>query len=905
MENPKENIQYEYIAFISYNHLDKKIAKKIQDKIEHYKLPTSIEFKIQEDIRAEFKELPEKMPRLFRDETELEPGQDLTSAIKCALIQSKYLIVVCSPNSAKSYWVNKEINYFIELGRADQIIPIIIEGTAHAENDQIECLPITLRKNIGNKDVLAANISELGGFEAAIIKVIARMLNLRFDSLWKRFERSKKRKLRIRYATIICAFITILCVALMFIFQNRSLNENIRKYKIMQSNVIADIATDELNAGNIWRAIKLGVLYSENDSLHIPYTFKIESLLRNALKKYSESEHLYDLISNKSITHRKLYVTPNGKYFILRADNSILIEDNIGNQVVQKDGGLFSFLGKVLYVDNNLLVEYYLGSDEIVQYNLPDLKPLKQIKCGSNWIIERIKGIRNYKIMGVNSDSLLTILDPVNLSTVSIPNPIHGINENWHYNITETNRLLVNNNNCDTLITVDLENQNITKEAICPSKNKVRPIINDGIISYLSSNNELIRLNTVNSYTKKIKLDHSNLEKVIYADKYISIVRTNSDYIVVDDSSERVQTIDGISGWSNSFIGIDNGFVQVDNSAHEYRLFHKRSVNTILHNVSFKNKDYEYIGNCRGINGTNFSLAFSFNSIHLISDTGEFINLLNERKYYNNKVDGIGDVQVCYVNNWIIARYDESGDVCIISLDNFKNVRTLKTLVKPTQPMFGYIGNRVVGSFDKESLIISDCNMLAEININSLDTIKKYDNTEFITDLRILKDKILIGSINGSTTILDDSFQIIKHIDKTNGSGGYVSCQDIVDGTLIRLIYSGLLECIDLKTNKVLWSVDCGDLLDFSLSSDKRLIYLENGVIDSHSGEYIEKWNISFKDAVWFLNDYRYFYNDSSKIITKKYYPTYDELVKLGTRITNFPISCSKDIKFKNYIFDR
>lgn len=219
--------------------------------------------------------------------------------------------------------------------------------------------------------------------------------------------------------------------------------------------------------------------------------------------------------------------------------------------------------------------------------------------------------------------------------------------------------------------------------------------------------------------------------------------------------------------------------------------------------------------------------------------------------------------------------------------------------------MFGYIGNRVVGSFDKESLIISDCNMLAEININSLDTIKKYDNTEFITDLRILKDKILIGSINGSTTILDDSFQIIKHIDKTNGSGGYVSCQDIVDGTLIRLIYSGLLECIDLKTNKVLWSVDCGDLLDFSLSSDKRLIYLENGVIDSHSGEYIEKWNISFKDAVWFLNDYRYFYNDSSKIITKKYYPTYDELVKLGTRITNFPISCSKDIKFKNYIFDR
>jgi hypothetical protein len=123
----------EYYAFISYRREDEKWAKWLAHKLETYLLPTTLNGK----------ELPKNMRPIFRDVDELSAG-NLPEQIYHALSISKNLIVICSPRSAHSEWVNKEIQDFITIkgGKADNIYPFIIEGTPFAKDSQNECFPL-------------------------------------------------------------------------------------------------------------------------------------------------------------------------------------------------------------------------------------------------------------------------------------------------------------------------------------------------------------------------------------------------------------------------------------------------------------------------------------------------------------------------------------------------------------------------------------------------------------------------------------------------------------------------------------------------------------------------------------------------------------------------------------------
>ena len=59
---------------------------------------------------------------IFRDEDELPANADLATGIRAALEVSDHLIVLCSPRSAVSPWVRKEVREFKELGRSDRIL---------------------------------------------------------------------------------------------------------------------------------------------------------------------------------------------------------------------------------------------------------------------------------------------------------------------------------------------------------------------------------------------------------------------------------------------------------------------------------------------------------------------------------------------------------------------------------------------------------------------------------------------------------------------------------------------------------------------------------------------------------------------------------------------------------------
>ena len=95
----------EYYAFISYKREDEKWAKWLQHKLEHYHFP--INFNGRSD-------LPKYIRPTFRDVTDLTPGL-LAEEIDKALRSSEWLVIICSPRSAKSPWVCKEAQTFIDL----------------------------------------------------------------------------------------------------------------------------------------------------------------------------------------------------------------------------------------------------------------------------------------------------------------------------------------------------------------------------------------------------------------------------------------------------------------------------------------------------------------------------------------------------------------------------------------------------------------------------------------------------------------------------------------------------------------------------------------------------------------------------------------------------------------------
>jgi len=252
-----KNKQYEYFAFISYKREDEKWAKWLQRKLEYYKLPST--------VRKDNPNLPDKIRPVFKDTTDLEPGV-LAQKIQNALNASKFLIVICSPRSANSVWVSKEVQSFINSGRTDQIIPFIIGGTPNATDPKEECFPEGLRQLADEQELLGANINEMGR-EAAAIKVITRMFDLRFDSLWQRYEKETNKKLR--WTICIAVLLALLGFLISGIFIQKNVELKKATQEVIQERDRAETINAELVQSKDSLAKQNGIMTSLNNHLKI------------------------------------------------------------------------------------------------------------------------------------------------------------------------------------------------------------------------------------------------------------------------------------------------------------------------------------------------------------------------------------------------------------------------------------------------------------------------------------------------------------------------------------------------------------------------------------------------------------------------------------------------------------
>ena len=122
-----------YLAFISYRHkpLDQRVSFLLRKYLESFHLPLSCP-------------IP-KRRKCFRDTDELPTSTDLGADIEHALETSDYLIAVCSEDYVQSKWCMREIELYIEQGKKDKILPVLISGTAETSvPEKIRDLPVVL-----------------------------------------------------------------------------------------------------------------------------------------------------------------------------------------------------------------------------------------------------------------------------------------------------------------------------------------------------------------------------------------------------------------------------------------------------------------------------------------------------------------------------------------------------------------------------------------------------------------------------------------------------------------------------------------------------------------------------------------------------------------------------------------
>lgn len=204
---------FKYAAFISYNSRDNSKARWLQNRLENYCLPSIIANEKKDYLQLHGKK--SRKFRIFRYVTDLV-AQNLEDGLRKELDQSKYLIVICSPNSANAPWVRKEVKYFIETGRKKQIIPFVIKGNPYSGGAS-ECFTPELKEAFPGGSALGVDLNDYGDDliffrkRKAIAKVVSLLIDLpnAYDYIWNRYRSAYIRTLLTRAFLAFLVFLAI------------------------------------------------------------------------------------------------------------------------------------------------------------------------------------------------------------------------------------------------------------------------------------------------------------------------------------------------------------------------------------------------------------------------------------------------------------------------------------------------------------------------------------------------------------------------------------------------------------------------------------------------------------------------------------------------------------------------
>ena len=201
-----------YAAFLSYSHADARWAQWLHRRLEAYRVPARL-------VGTPGPDGPigTRLGTIFRDRDELPTAGDLGVTIRAALAESAALVVVCSPASARSPWVQAEIEAFRALGRGDRIACFIVDGDPAADTPGRGCFAPALT-GIGpdgvRREPLAADARPEGdGRDRAFLKLVAGLIGVSYDALARREAQRRHRRLLAITAASLCGMAVAIALA--------------------------------------------------------------------------------------------------------------------------------------------------------------------------------------------------------------------------------------------------------------------------------------------------------------------------------------------------------------------------------------------------------------------------------------------------------------------------------------------------------------------------------------------------------------------------------------------------------------------------------------------------------------------------------------------------------------------
>lgn len=241
-----EQGEFKYFAFISYSHADAAWGAWLHRKLETYRVPKSL---VGTTHTRSGQPVPARLFPIFRDREELPTSTDLGTMLRQALDDSRYLVVICTPRSAASKWVNEEVLHFKRSGRGNRVLCLIADGepNASAEDHAKECFPPAVRHALNEdgeldlhrlEEPIAADARPQGdGKQAALLKLIAGLAEVGLDELRRRDHERARRTMRRWLAAAMILILLFASLAGLAVSQrNRALAEEQRAQQTLSAS---------------------------------------------------------------------------------------------------------------------------------------------------------------------------------------------------------------------------------------------------------------------------------------------------------------------------------------------------------------------------------------------------------------------------------------------------------------------------------------------------------------------------------------------------------------------------------------------------------------------------------------------------------------------------------------------
>lgn len=222
---------FKYFAFISYSRKDSKVAAWLQKSLEWFRFPVKL---VPEDRRPPN---PRYVRPIYRDKTNLPVTVDSYWKDICiALEESRFLIVLCSPNSAKprpeatEHPVDMEVSHFLATHNHDtsQLVPIIVSGNVTSSGEDAAFCPAL--RSLG-EPLIARTLptmvpdgdkDELDAWEQGFVSLVSYLLSLDRAAIGDHIQRETKRQAKVlrRRLLLVGAVSVIAVVAGLLAYKN-------------------------------------------------------------------------------------------------------------------------------------------------------------------------------------------------------------------------------------------------------------------------------------------------------------------------------------------------------------------------------------------------------------------------------------------------------------------------------------------------------------------------------------------------------------------------------------------------------------------------------------------------------------------------------------------------------------